>query len=214
MASLSVDSPDYIPAHSSDVDTVAGIIRLRSKNETLTDVDKKSINNLRQLDYTRTPGMQIIYVQHENQVAQRVQELRHFIALDANGGLNGPLSSCGPVHIVGFDTETKPKYVKGAFSHPVALVQLATASVCMLFHLAAFSTDQPIPAPLLDLLADTSVLKVGVGVSADVKAIRTRNCQVSFSDFGRYIIIILPTFDTNHCFSICYFWLFSLDGRK
>lgn len=69
--------------------------------------------------------------------------------------------------VIGFDTETKPSFKKGV-SHKVALLQLSTEDEAFLFrlNLTGFNSH------LTDLLADTGILKVGVGIRDDLRGLK------------------------------------------
>jgi len=59
--------------------------------------------------------------------------------------------------IVGFDMEWKPNSAPGD-DHPIALVQISGASVCLLFRINLLGS---IPEALEDLLTSPSILKIG-----------------------------------------------------
>eukprot|EP00658_Telonema_sp_P-2_P060342 TRINITY_DN49280_c0_g1_i2.p2 TRINITY_DN49280_c0_g1~~TRINITY_DN49280_c0_g1_i2.p2 ORF type:complete len:178 (+),score=39.13 TRINITY_DN49280_c0_g1_i2:427-960(+) len=72
---------------------------------------------------------------------------------------------------IGFDTETRPVFVKGDW-HPVSLIQLSTptlAVVCLLEQGGGCSVTPRVAA----LLADPGTLKVGQGADADARALST-----------------------------------------
>lgn len=65
--------------------------------------------------------------------------------------------------IVGFDTETKPVFVKGHYNH-VALVQIATPEKVYLFRINKTGLAQEI----IDLFENPNIKKVGVGLGDDL----------------------------------------------
>lgn len=69
--------------------------------------------------------------------------------------------------IIGFDTETKPVFVKGQ-RHRVALMQLAVATHV---YLVRIKSTGLVPE-LISLLEDNKVLKAGVGIRDDIKALQ------------------------------------------
>lgn len=69
--------------------------------------------------------------------------------------------------IIGFDTETRPSFRAGV-TYRVALLQLATQETAFLFRLNRI----PLAKPLIDLLEDKQVLKVGAAVAGDLRALR------------------------------------------
>lgn len=78
--------------------------------------------------------------------------------------------------IVGVDTETRPSFRKGE-SHKVALLQVSTEDVCILFRLCMTGLTPGIVA----LLEDESLLKVGLSLKDDIHALKQR---VSFQPRG------------------------------
>lgn len=73
---------------------------------------------------------------------------------------------------IGFDTESKPTFVKGESSTGPHLIQLATDDTAYLFQVG--STATPALAELKAILESTSTLKVGFGLSDDVKRLRNK----------------------------------------
>lgn len=69
--------------------------------------------------------------------------------------------------IIGFDTETRPCFRAGEH-HSVALLQLSCADVCYLFRLSAF----PPGAELVKLLENPAVMKVGLDIGNDIRAVQ------------------------------------------
>ncbi len=69
--------------------------------------------------------------------------------------------------LLGFDTETRPAFRKGE-KHPPALVQLATDGMACIVQLRKTGFSETLAA----LLADGRVLKAGVGIRDDLKALQ------------------------------------------
>jgi ribonuclease D len=69
--------------------------------------------------------------------------------------------------VLGFDTETRPSFSKGEY-HKCALLQLSGKKRAYLFRLNKISFT----AELAALLANPEILKVGVAVHDDVKALQ------------------------------------------
>ncbi|MEN8249626.1 MAG: 3'-5' exonuclease [Bacteroidota bacterium] len=65
--------------------------------------------------------------------------------------------------VVGFDTETRPTFVKGHFNH-ISLIQLAIPGKVFLFriNITGFAKE------IIDLLADENIKKIGVGLRDDL----------------------------------------------
>jgi ribonuclease D len=68
--------------------------------------------------------------------------------------------------LLGFDTETKPSFKKGA-NHDVSLLQLSTKSSAFLFRL----NKTGLTASLVRLLSDPNILKIGVGIRDDLRGL-------------------------------------------
>jgi len=69
--------------------------------------------------------------------------------------------------LLGFDTETKPIFKKGK-KHVVSLVQLSTENLACLFRINKIG----FPEELAKLLSDHKVIKTGVAVHDDIKALQ------------------------------------------
>ena len=69
--------------------------------------------------------------------------------------------------VIGFDTETRPSFRPGV-TFRVSLLQLSTPTVCYLFRLNKI----PLAKPILQLLEDRRVLKIGADVAGDLRARR------------------------------------------
>ncbi|MCR9012895.1 3'-5' exonuclease [Gabonibacter chumensis] len=91
---------------------------------------------------------EVIVVDRPEQVATAVADLRDHAVL-------------------GFDTETKPSFKKGVV-HQVGLLQLASKERVYLFRLNKCG----LPYSLRELLVNEDVLKVGVGIRDDIRALR------------------------------------------
>ena len=77
--------------------------------------------------------------------------------------------------IIGFDTETRPSYKKGA-RYGVALIQLSTENTCFLFRLNIIG----FPKCLIALLSNPNVKKVGLSLRDDFASMNRR--QAFFPD--------------------------------
>lgn len=70
-------------------------------------------------------------------------------------------------NVLGFDTETKPTFLKGQY-HPTALIQLASHHTAYLFRLSKLNNKRR----LFHLFEDADVLKLGISISDDLKDLR------------------------------------------
>jgi ribonuclease D len=77
------------------------------------------------------------------------------------------LSEISRCKILGFDTETRPSFKKGT-RHKVSLLQLADDRNAWLFRLNMIG----LPPELTALLASPDIVKIGVAVHDDIKALR------------------------------------------
>ena len=68
--------------------------------------------------------------------------------------------------VIGFDTETRPSFWAGVV-HRVALLQLSTRDTAYLFRLNRI----PLARPILALLEDAKVTKVGAAIAGDLHAL-------------------------------------------
>ncbi len=89
----------------------------------------------------------------------------HLIA--SNEELKAAASGLSSAKVLGFDTETKPSYVKGRV-FKVALLQLATNSDAYLIRLHKVSQFQL----LVDIFENPEVVKAGVAIRDDLKALQ------------------------------------------
>lgn len=68
--------------------------------------------------------------------------------------------------LLGFDTESKPKFTKGGVPHPVALMQLASLREAWLIRTYQLGG---LLDPLKALIADAHILKVGLSLHDDLQ---------------------------------------------
>jgi ribonuclease D len=72
--------------------------------------------------------------------------------------------------VLGFDTESKPTFMKGEASTGPHLVQLATDDAAYLFQIGAMPAVEVLKA----VLESETILKVGFGLADDVKRLRSK----------------------------------------
>lgn len=72
--------------------------------------------------------------------------------------------------VLGFDTESKPTFLKGEVSTGPHLVQLATDDAAYLFQIGAMPAVEVLKA----VLESATILKVGFGLQDDVKRLRAK----------------------------------------
>ena len=108
----------------------------------------------------------IILIHKKEQVAAAVEEINQYA-------------------VVGFDTETKPTFVKGQFYH-ISLIQLAIPGKVFLFRINHTGFTQP----LRDLMSNKNILKVGVGLRDDVIGLQKIHDfeAAGFEEIHKYVI--------------------------
>ncbi|MBR5335268.1 MAG: 3'-5' exonuclease domain-containing protein 2 [Bacteroidaceae bacterium] len=86
--------------------------------------------------------------------------------------------------IVGIDTETRPSFRKGVH-YNVSLLQISTLETCFLFRLNRIG----IPNPLIELLENNGITKVGLSLHDDYQALnkRKRFTPANFLDLQKYV---------------------------
>ena len=108
--------------------------------------DKNKINSLPQVLFEG----RIVVVQSEQEARKAVDYL-----LSAD--------------IIGVDTETRPAFKKGQM-HKVSLLQVSTKDICFLFRLNIIG----MPEPVIRLLTDTTVPKIGLSWHDDICSLHRR----------------------------------------
>ena len=80
------------------------------------------------------------------------------------------LAALSAMDVIGFDTESKPTFLKGEVSTGPHLVQLATDEAAYLFQIGATPAVEVLKA----VLESQAILKVGFGLQDDVKRLRAK----------------------------------------
>jgi ribonuclease D len=80
------------------------------------------------------------------------------------------LAALSAMDAIGFDTESKPTFLKGEVSTGPHLVQLATDEAAYLFQIGAAPAVEVLKA----VLESKAILKVGFGLQDDVKRLRAK----------------------------------------
>ncbi|RZT93440.1 3'-5' exonuclease [Ancylomarina subtilis] len=89
------------------------------------------------------------------------------VIIDSNEGLDEAVEYLKQFPVLGFDTETKPSFTKGSMN-PVALLQLSSFEKSFLFRLNRIG----LPFPLIDLLSDPEIIKVGAAIKDDIRGLQ------------------------------------------
>ena len=80
------------------------------------------------------------------------------------------LAALAAADVLGFDTESKPTFLKGEVSTGPHLVQLATDQAAYLFQIGAAPAVEVLKA----VLESPTILKVGFGLSDDLKRLKIK----------------------------------------
>jgi ribonuclease D len=84
------------------------------------------------------------------------------------------LAALWSMDVIGFDTESKPTFLKGEVSTGPHLVQLATDEAAWLFQIGRSRGGEPALEVIKAVLESDRILKVGFGLSDDVKRLRAK----------------------------------------
>jgi len=84
------------------------------------------------------------------------------------------LAALSASDVIGFDTESKPTFLKGEVSTGPHLVQLATDDAAYLFQIGAAAAAEGHNAVLKAVLESGAILKVGFGLADDLKRLRAK----------------------------------------
>lgn len=106
------------------------------------------------------------------------------IVIDSPVGIDCAISALREAGTIGFDTETRPSFVKGVF-YKISLLQLATPTTCYLFRLQMIGRNESLKA----LLEDPSVKKIGLSTHDDSRSLqRWMPCRpAGFIELQKYV---------------------------
>lgn len=127
----------------------------------LSEIDKEAIN---QLEVRHFEG-EIRVVENMNSFHAAIQEIKSH-------------------SVVGFDTETKPAFRKGV-NHKISLIQISNSDIAWLFRVNKIG----IPPELVSFLEDENILKIGAGLSDDMRRLRQviYFSPAGFLDLQKYV---------------------------
>lgn len=89
------------------------------------------------------------------------------VLVDNHSQLSEAIEQLHDEDILGFDTETRPSFKRGEY-HPIALIQIATASKVFLFRTNFIG----FPESLRLLLENKEIVKAGVGLDNDLPELK------------------------------------------
>ncbi len=124
-------------------------------------------------------------ITNEEVASLPVEEFKgRIITLLTEKDANKAVSYLSKFPMMGFDTETRPSFKKGR-CFKIALVQLSTDDTCFLFRLNYMG----FPKSLERLLSDASILKIGLSLKDDFRAMgkRIKIEPQNFLDLQTYI---------------------------
>ncbi len=106
------------------------------------------------------------------------------IITESGAAFDDAIENLAASRIIGFDTETKPVFQPHAPRCPTALLQLSNEDTAYLFRLHTLG----VPDPLADILASSSITKVGAAVADDVRGLQHYNHfeAARFMDLQRF----------------------------
>lgn len=104
--------------------------------------------------------------------------------IDTDSTVEKAIKALSKEKIIGIDTETRPAFRKGV-SYNVSLLQLSTNDTCYLFRLCRIG----FPRPLVELLENKEITKVGLSLHDDYQALAKRKkfTPGSFLDLQKYV---------------------------
>lgn len=106
------------------------------------------------------------------------------VVVDTLQQMEGALAYLKQHTEVGFDTETRPSFLKGK-TYKISLMQISTEDTCFLFRLNKIG----IPKELVNFIQDKSILKIGLSLTDDFHALRKRVDLTpgNFIDLQKYV---------------------------
>lgn len=108
------------------------------------------------------------------------------IIVDNTDKLINAITNLKNNNILGFDTETKPSFIKGKNNiNKVALLQLSTEKKAYLFRLNKIG----LPHELKIILSDKKITKIGLAIKDDIKKLQELNNfePQNFIDLKNYV---------------------------
>ncbi len=162
------------------------------KDITIIDIPKNEISNLPPF---KRSNNRVVVVTSAEASERAVSCIRAELAIARQQRHQNKADSRFEYHqFVGFDTETRPKFSKGGNEHPTAMIQIATKTTCYLFRIKyqrMNEHDSPMTGPLQCLLSDRSIIKVGVGIRTDVRALNREYGNGCCGD-GKTFLDLMP----------------------
>lgn len=89
------------------------------------------------------------------------------VIVDDEAALNAAVDYLSQFNILGFDTETKPSFVRG-ISNKTSLLQLSTRERCYIFKLKEMGLSER----LASIISNKDIIKTGVNILGDIKDLK------------------------------------------
>lgn len=89
------------------------------------------------------------------------------VVIDKPSDVEAAVNTLRQAGIIGFDTETRPSFIKGV-SYRISLLQLATETTCYLFRLQKIGANNLLKA----LLEDRTITKIGLSTRDDSRSLQ------------------------------------------
>ena len=107
------------------------------------------------------------------------------VLVDEADKVHAAVAEINKFPVIGFDTETKPTFVKGQFYH-ISLIQLAIPDKAFLFRINHTGFTQG----LIDLFSNKNILKVGVGLRDDIIGLQKIHDfnPAGFAEIHKYVV--------------------------
>lgn len=109
----------------------------------------------------------------------------HIYIIDTLADAKKALAYLSKQKLIGFDTETRPSFKKGAVRQ-MALMQLSTYDECFLFRV----NKTGMPDILIDFLEDKNITKIGLSLKDDFGVLRRSSnsaCPEGFIDLQAFV---------------------------
>lgn len=143
----------------------AGEETIEQLNEAFTNTVAKSSENFKLI----TDFFSILDLENKSTdfYPEYTIEDRKIQTVNDTQGLISAIESLKKEKIIGFDSEQKPTFKKNEPFHGVATIQLATFQECYVIQIKQTKDI----TPLIELLEDESIVKVGINLDGDREAL-------------------------------------------
>ena len=102
-----------------------------------------------------------------------------YVLIDKEADVKSAVVELRKTDLLGFDSESKPQFIKGGPKPKPALIQLATPDTVFLFRICKIGLIQE----LKEVLESNEIIKIGVGVKEDCKGLRRIDPRIKLCGF-------------------------------